>query len=99
MLRPDQGTPLFASDATARCSLGKAAVKAAVLEAAAGPVSKEDRADLEAACEYTCASPAALRTLDIGLFDTYKHTQTGLAAVENMGHAWGTAQTARIKVQ
>jgi hypothetical protein len=72
---PDKGTPLFAVDEAASCILGKAEVKAPVLEPGAKPASKDEHADLEATYEYTCAKPDELRTLDVGLFDAYKRTQ------------------------
>jgi hypothetical protein len=72
---PDKGTPLFVMDAAAQCTLGKAEVRAPVLEPGAKPTSKDAHADLDASYEFTCAKPDELRTLDVGLFDAYKRTQ------------------------
>lgn len=72
---PDKGTPLFATDTAAQCTLGKAEVLAPVLEPGAQPASKDDHADLDASYEFTCSKPDALRTLDVGLFDAYKRIQ------------------------
>ena len=72
---PAQGTPLFAVDPAAGCTLGKAEVQAPVLEPGAKPAAKDDHADLDASYEFTCARPDELRMLDVGLFDAYKRTQ------------------------
>lgn len=80
---PDKGTPLFAADAAANCSLSKAEVLAPVLEAAAPTAAppaakaaaKDEHADLEASYEFNCAQPSQLRRLDVGLFDAYKRIQ------------------------
>jgi Protein of unknown function (DUF2796) len=72
---PDKGTPLFATDAAAQCTLSKAEVLAPVLEPSAKPGSKDEHADLDARYEFTCAKPDDLRTLDLGLFDAYKSTR------------------------
>lgn len=72
--QPDRGTPLFAADAAAQCTLSKAEVQAAVLEAASKP-AKDEHADLDASYEYTCARPAELRALDVALFEVYKRIQ------------------------
>ncbi len=72
---PDKGTPLFAMDAAAQCTLGKAEVQAPVLEPGAKPAAKDEHADLDASYEFNCAKPDELRTLDVGLFDAYKRTQ------------------------
>ena len=72
---PDKGTPLFTADAAAQCTLSKAEVQAPVLEPGAKPAGKDEHADLDASYEFTCAKPDELRTLDVGLFETYKRTQ------------------------
>ena len=72
---PNQGTPLFAADAAAQCTLGKAEVQAPVLEPGAKSAPKDEHADLDASYEFTCLKPDALRTLDVGLFDGYKRIQ------------------------
>jgi hypothetical protein len=83
---PQQGTPLFATDAGAQCQLTLAEVSAPVLEPGAKPVSKPatalnstpkggEHADLEARYTFQCAQPTQLRTLDLGLFDAYKRIQ------------------------
>lgn len=71
----DKGTPLFAVDTAAQCTLGKTEVQAPVLEPGAKPAAKDGHADLDASYEFTCAKPDALRTLDVGLFDAYKRIQ------------------------
>lgn len=71
----DKGTPLFAADAAAQCTLSKSEVQAPVLEPGAKPAAKDEHADLDATYEFTCAKPDELRTLDVGLFDAYKRTQ------------------------
>ena len=72
---PDKGPPLFAADAAAQCTLGKAEVQAPVLEPGAGRANQDEHAELEASYVFTCAKPDELRTLDVGLFDAYKRTQ------------------------
>jgi hypothetical protein len=72
---PDKGTPLFAVDTAAQCTLGKAEVQAPVLEPGAKQAAKDEHADLDASYEFTCSKPDALRTLDVGLFDAYKRIQ------------------------
>jgi Protein of unknown function (DUF2796) len=72
---PDKGTPLFAADAAAQCSLSKAEVQAPVLESDAKGAAKDGHADLDASYEFTCAQPGELRSLDVGLFDAYKRTR------------------------
>ena len=72
---PDKGTPLFAADAVAQCTLGKAEVQAPVLEPGAKPSAKDGHADLDASYEFTCTKPDALRTLDVGLFEAYRRIQ------------------------
>ena len=78
---PDKGTPLFATDAAAKCSLSKAEVRAPALEAApATPAAakgkaKDEHADLDASYEFNCAQASELRSLDLGLFDAYKRIQ------------------------
>lgn len=72
---PGQGTPLFAADAAAQCTLSKAEVQAALLEPGAQAVPRSGHADLEASYEFSCARPQALRALDVGLFDAYRRVQ------------------------
>ena len=83
---PQQGTPLFATDAGAQCQLALAEVSAPVLEPGAKPVSKPatapnsppkggEHADLEARYTFRCAQPTQLRTLEVGLFDVYRRVQ------------------------
>lgn len=76
---PTQGAPLFTADAGAQCKLSKAEVSAPVLEAPSGttpkPPTGSGHADLEALYEFQCAQPAALKSLEIGLFDAYKRIQ------------------------
>lgn len=69
---PDKGPPLFTADAAALCTLSKADVRAPVLEARAQAAAKDGHADLDADYTFTCAQPAQLKSLDLGLFDTYR---------------------------
>lgn len=69
---PDKGKPLFAADAAAQCTLSKAEVQAPVLEPGAKAAARDEHADLEARYAFTCAKPAELRTLDVGLFEAYQ---------------------------
>lgn len=69
---PDQGTPLFTTDAAARCTLSKALVRAPVLETATQAAGKDGHADLDADYTYTCALPGQLKSLDLGLFDSFR---------------------------
>jgi len=71
---PDKGAPLFTADAAARCTLSKALVRAAVLETATQAAAKAGHAghaDLDADYTYTCAEPGQLKSLELGLFDTF----------------------------
>lgn len=70
---PSQGKPLLAVDAAAQCSLSKAEVQAPVLEP--GAKAGDGHADVDADYEFSCAKPAELRSLTIGLFDAYKRIQ------------------------
>lgn len=72
---PAQGTPLWAADAAAQCTLAKAEVRAPALEPQGGAASGDGHADLEAVYDYRCAQPGALRSLDLGLFDAYRRMQ------------------------
>lgn len=72
---PTQGAPLFAADAAAQCRLARAEVRAPVLEPGSGPAPAGDHADLDASYEFSCAKPAELRTLDVGLFEAYRRAQ------------------------
>ena len=72
---PNQGKSLFSADAAAQCTLSKADVQAPVLEPGAKPAPKDEHADLDASYEFSCAQPAELRSLDVGLFDAYNRIQ------------------------
>jgi hypothetical protein len=69
---PDKGTPLFTADAAAQCTLSKAEVRAPVLQAPTKAAASNGHADLEADYTFTCAQPAQLKTLDLGLFETFR---------------------------
>lgn len=71
----DKAAQLFAPDAAAQCTLNKAEVQAPVLEPGAKPDAKDGHADLDASYEFSCAKPAELRSLGVGLFDAYKRIQ------------------------
>ena len=75
---PDKGSPLFTLDAAAQCNLNKTDVQAPVLEGPIGKdakAAKEGHADLDAIYTYTCAQPAQLKNLDLGLFETFRRLQ------------------------
>ncbi len=72
---PERGARLFGPDAAAQCRLDTAEVQAPLLEAAAGASGQGDHADLDARYEFTCAQPAELRTLAVGLFEAYPRIQ------------------------
>lgn len=65
---------LFKPDAAAGCKAAGAEVKAPVLEPGAKP-AKGEHADLEAQYQFECGQPAALRQLDVGLFDAFRRLQ------------------------
>ena len=52
-----------------------AGVRAPVLEPGAKTAPKDEHADLDASYGLSCAQPAELRSLDVGLFDAYKPIQ------------------------
>jgi hypothetical protein len=98
--RPDKGTPLFAMDAAAQCTLGKAEVQAPVLEPGAKTAPKDEHADLDASYEFTCAQPDALRTLDVGLFEAYRRIQRiDVQVAGPKGQAKATLKRPARKVQ
>jgi Protein of unknown function (DUF2796) len=68
---PDQAAALFTTDTAAQCVLKQAEVQVAVLEPITKPPANSDHAELEATYEFTCAQPAQLRSLTVGLFDAY----------------------------
>jgi len=70
--RPDQGAPLFIADAAAKCTLGKALVRAPVLDTAGQAAVEDGHGDLDADYTYTCAVPGQLKSLDLGLFDAFR---------------------------
>ncbi len=70
--RPDRGPPLFTAASAAQCTLSKADVRAPVLEALTQAAAKDGHADLDADYTYTCAQPAQLGRLDLGLFDAFR---------------------------
>lgn len=70
LARLKDGAALFKPDAAAGCTLGEARVSAAVLEPGAAGAGS-DHADLDAAYTFRCASPQALRTLQVALFDAF----------------------------
>jgi hypothetical protein len=80
LTRLRSGAGLFSADAAAQCTLAKVAVQAPVLDpgtksSAKTAEAKDEHADLDATFEYKCAQPQLLRTLDVGLFETFKHIQ------------------------
>ena len=70
--RPDQGAPLFSPEAAAQCSLSKADVRAPVLQAPMPAAAKDGHAELDAEYVYTCAQPAQLKSLELGLFEAFR---------------------------
>ena len=83
--QPGLSQALWGLSPAAQCSLRQSQVLAPMLATVAvAPLAPnrakptapaDDHADLEAHFEYTCANPAALRQLDLGLFDTYPRIQ------------------------
>ena len=72
---PNQAAALFVMDPAAQCTLSQATVRAPMLEPGAKPAGQDEHADLDADYEFSCAKPAELRTLAVGLFDAYKRIQ------------------------
>lgn len=65
---------LFNPDAAAGCKAGAVDVKADAL--APGPrLAQGEHADLEVQVVFDCARPAALRQLDVGLFEAFERLQ------------------------
>ncbi|MFO1329002.1 MAG: DUF2796 domain-containing protein [Rubrivivax sp.] len=64
---------LIRPDPAAACKLVSSQVTAPALQPGA-PVSGE-HADLDAEFAFDCASPAALRSIDVGLFDAFRRLQ------------------------
>jgi hypothetical protein len=88
---PDQGAPLFVPDAAAQCKLVRAEVRAPVLETPAKAVPKDGHADLDADFSYTCAQPAQLKSLGLGLFDAYRRlTRIDVQVAGPQGQAQAT---------
>jgi Protein of unknown function (DUF2796) len=72
---PNQGQPLFAADAAAQCTMSKAEVRAPVLATSAVAAAQDGHADLDAEYTFTCARPAELKVLDLGLFEAFRRLQ------------------------
>jgi hypothetical protein len=63
-------------DAAAGCSAGPVEVMPGKLEGAATPGEKSDgHADVEARVEWRCQTPAALKGVDVLLFDAFRRTE------------------------
>ncbi len=71
----DKAATLFATDAAAQCVLTQAQVQAAVLEPITKPPANNEHAELDATYEFTCARPAQLRSLTLGLFEAFPRIQ------------------------
>jgi hypothetical protein len=69
LARLRDGASLFRLNAEAGCALADVAVKAPVLAQPAAVSS--GHADANASYEFRCEAPAALRTLDVRLFDAF----------------------------
>lgn len=69
LARLRDGAALFRPDAEAGCVLAEVAVKAPVLAQPAAASS--GHADANASYAFRCKAPAALRTLDVRLFDAF----------------------------
>lgn len=61
--------------AAAQCDAGKAEVDGSTLQPAVPGAKDAAHADLDATYTYTCAQPAALATLELGLFDAFRRIQ------------------------
>jgi hypothetical protein len=74
LARLRQPDALFRLDAAAGCRRVSAEVAAPVLEARPGAAkgSADGHAELEAQIAYDCSQPDALKTLEVGLADTFK---------------------------
>jgi Protein of unknown function (DUF2796) len=71
----DKAAALFATDAAAQCVLTQAQVQAAVLESSPKPAAHNEHAELDVTYEFTCAQPAQLRSLTLGLFEAFVRIQ------------------------
>lgn len=69
LARLRDGAALFRLNAEAGCVLADVAVKAPVLEQPAA--ARSGHADANASYEFRCKAPAALRTVDVRLFDAF----------------------------
>lgn len=69
LARLRDGAALFRLNAEAGCALADVAVKAPVLEQPAA--ARSGHADANASYEFRCKAPAALRTVDVRLFDAF----------------------------
>lgn len=66
---------LFKPAAAAQCDAGKAEVDGSTLQPAVPGAKDAAHADLDATYTFTCAQPAALSTLELGLFDAFRRIQ------------------------
>ena len=73
LARLRDGAALFKLDAAAQCTLGSAKVEAPVLEQGAAP--KDGHADADASYVFRCAQPTRLATLEVLLFDAFRHVE------------------------
>ena len=76
---PNQGRPLFATDAAAQCVLSHVELNSPALAPAQNAASQaagaHEHADLDASYEFSCAQPQHLRQLELGLFEAYPRIQ------------------------
>jgi hypothetical protein len=63
---------LFRFDVAAGCAPTKSEAESAIFQpAVAGVAAADEHADLDASFEFRCASPAQLKTLEVGLFEAF----------------------------
>jgi hypothetical protein len=72
---PDKDTARSVTGTAGQCALSKAEVRAPALEPGGKPAAKDERADLDARYESSCAQPGEPRRLDVGLFEACKRIQ------------------------
>lgn len=88
-------------DAAAGCTAGPVQIEDNLLEPAAKPGDAGDgHADIELAVEWRCASPAALKDIDVALFEAFPRTERIDVQVAGGGPAKQTlrAKSARLRL-
>ncbi len=92
----DAGT-IFKFNPEAKCKPTRGDVKSAALEQ--GKDSKEEHAEFEASYEFTCEQAAALKGVDVNLFDVLKGVKRiDATAVTPRGQTLGRLTAAKRKL-